>query len=136
MPLQSSAISMATASEKFFFEHQEEAPEYFLLSAVYAYLYILADMREPPPSSFDQRFRTACDLYNFSLWRALSTGKGGRLDLQEGPRKLPVGGIAIALKLPQFPWGLEEFEEFLPSYKYAVRGITVRNRTRGWGFPS
>jgi pimeloyl-ACP methyl ester carboxylesterase len=121
--------------KSFFSSNRNSAPDYFLLSAVYAYLYILADMREPPPSAFDQRFRAACDLYNFSLWRALSTGNGGRLVLQEGQRKLPVGGLVIALKQTQFPWKLEDFEEFLPSYKYAVRGITVRNRTRGMGLP-
>jgi pimeloyl-ACP methyl ester carboxylesterase len=119
----------------FFSGTRKRAPDYFLLSAVYAYLYILSDMREPPPSAFDQRFRAACDLYNFSLWRALSTGTGGKLVLQEGPRMLPVGGISIALKRAQFPWALEDFEEFLPAYTYAVRGITVRNRTRGMGLP-
>jgi pimeloyl-ACP methyl ester carboxylesterase len=119
----------------FFSSTRKQAPDYFLLAAVYAYLYILGDMREPPPSSFDDRFRTACDLYNFSLWRALSTGNGRKLDVQEGPRPLPIGGIVIALKRPQFPWNLEDFEAFVPSYQYAVRGITVRNRTRGMGLP-
>ena len=119
----------------FFSSNRKLASDYFLLSAVYAYLYILGDMREQPPSSFDQRFRTACDLYNFSLWRALSTGNGGKLDLQEGPRALPVGGIVITLKRPEFAWNLEDFDAFVPSYKYAVRGITVRNRTRGMGLP-
>ena len=121
--------------KSFFSHNRDSASDYFLLSAVYAYLYILADMHEPPPSAFDQRFRTACDLYNFSLWRALSTGNGGKLDVQEGPRKLPVGGIVIALKRGQFPWKLEDFEAFLPSFQYAVRGITVRNRTPGMGLP-
>ena len=119
----------------FFSSNRKLASDYFLLSAVYAYLYILGDMREQPPSSFDQRFRTACDLYNFSLWRALSTGNGGKLDLQEGPRALPVGGIVITLKRPEFAWNLEDFDAFVPSYKYAVRGITVRNRTRGMCLP-
>lgn len=121
--------------KSFFSRTSQRASDYFLLSAVYAYFYILADMREPPPSAFDQRFRAACDLYNFSLWRALSSGTGSGLALHEGPHKLPVGGIVIALQLAQFPWKLDDFEKFLPSYKYAVRGITVRNRTRGMGLP-
>ena len=124
-----------TLQHSFFSSTRKKASDYFLLSAVYAYLYILGDMREPPPSAFDQRFRTACDLYNFSLWRALSTGNGGKLDLQEGPRPLPVGGLVITLKQPQFTWTLDDFEKFVPSYKYSVRGITVRNRTRGLGLP-
>ncbi len=119
----------------FFPGSRKAAPDYFLLSAVYAYLYILGDMREPPPAAYDQRFRTACDLYNFSLWRALSNGNGGRLVFPEGPRRLPVGGLVITLQRSQFPWTLTDFDEFLCSYKYAVRGITVRNRTPGMGLP-
>ena len=119
----------------FFSSTRKQAPDYFLLSAVYAYLYLLGDMREPPPSSFDQRFRIACELYNFSLWRGLSTGKDGALDLQQGPRPLPVGGLVLDLKQPQLPWSLEEFDAFVPSYQYAVRGVTVRNRTPGMGLP-
>jgi pimeloyl-ACP methyl ester carboxylesterase len=121
--------------KSFFSSTRKSASGYFLLSAVYAYFYILSDMREPPPSAFDQRFRAACDLYNFSLWRALATGNGGRLVLKEGPCALPVGGIVIEIKQTQFPWQLEDFEVFLPSYKYSVRGFTVRNRTRGMGLP-
>ena len=53
-----------------------EAPDYFLLSAIYAYLYILGDGKEPPPSAWDIRFRQACDLYNRALARGFPAGDG------------------------------------------------------------
>jgi pimeloyl-ACP methyl ester carboxylesterase len=111
------------------------ASDYFILSAFYAYLYILDDMREQPPAAFDQRFRTACDLYNFSLWRALSKGREGRIEPPEGNRVLPVGSLVITLNKSELPPELEGFDRFVSSYKYAVRGITVRNRTAGMGLP-
>jgi len=119
----------------FFPGNRKAASDYFLLSAVYAYLYILGNMREPAPAAFDYRFRTACDLYNFSLWRGLSNGNGGRLVFPEGRRQLPVGSLAMTVNRANFPWPVEEFNEFIPSSKFAVRGITVRNRTPGMGLP-
>ena len=121
--------------ESFLPGSRKAAPDYFLLSAVYAYIYILGDMREPPPAAYDHRFRTACDLYNFSLWRSLSNGNGGRLVLPEGPRALPVGNLFITLNKSQLPSAVTDFDELLPSYKYAVRGFIVRNRTPGMGLP-
>jgi len=123
------------ARRSFFSGARKQASGYFLLSAVYAYLYILSDMREPPPAAFDQRFRTACDLYNFSLWQALTTGDDGRLMLREGVRTLPIGGLVLTLKRTELPWAIEDFDEFVASYDYAVRGVTVRNRTPGMGLP-
>ena len=111
------------------------APDYFLLAAFYAYLFILEDRPEPPPNGFDHRFRNACDLYNFSLWRGFANGEDAGLVFSEGSRRLPVGRVTITLARTQFPWKLEDFEKFEPADKYAVRGISVRNRTPGMGLP-
>ncbi|UFS70248.1 alpha/beta hydrolase [Geomonas sp. RF6] len=111
------------------------APDYFLLSAIYAYLFLLDDRSEPPPTAFDQRFRNACNLYNFSLWRALATGEDGGLVLAGGMRKLPLGSVAITLEKTKFPWQFSDFSIIEPADKYAARGISVRNRTPGMGLP-
>ncbi|MRR34762.1 hypothetical protein EG829_08705, partial [bacterium] len=66
---------------------QELAPDYFILAAVYAYQFLLDERTEPPPNAFDIRARTACDLYNFSLWRGMSTGKAGALSFASDVRK-------------------------------------------------
>jgi pimeloyl-ACP methyl ester carboxylesterase len=109
------------------------APDYFLLSSVYAYFFLLDDRPEPPPNAFDLRARTACDLYNFALWRGLATGKGGALDLAASVRQLPVGRLKIALDLSDFPWEMEDFERFESADRYAIRGVSIRNRIKGVG---
>ncbi len=122
--------------QRSFFEcKKKDASDYFILSAFYAYLYVLDGIREEPSTSFDQRFRTACDLYNFSLLRALSKGREGRVEFPEGNRVLPVGSLIITLNRSEMPPELEGFDQFISSFKYDVRGISVRNRTAGMGLP-
>ena len=119
----------------FFNGTRKRASDYFLMSAIYSYLYLLADMREPPPAAFDQRFRTACDLYNFSLWRSLSPGNGDKVTFPDGYRALPVGGLTLRLDRSKLPREFEGFDKYVASPGYDVRGITVRNRTAGMGLP-
>ena len=111
------------------------APDSFLLSAVYAYLYLLGDGKGPPPTAFDIRFREACDLYNRALWRAFPANEDGALDIRGGVRKLPVGTLNITLKTDKLSWKLDAFEGFLPADAYKIHGLTVRNRTPGMGLP-
>jgi pimeloyl-ACP methyl ester carboxylesterase len=74
-------------------------------------------------------------MYNFGLWQAFATGDSEGLVLEAAERKLPVGSISISLDTSKFPWKMEEFEKFLPADRYAVRGVSVRNRTAGIGLP-
>ena len=74
-------------------------------------------------------------MYNFGLWQGFATGDDEGLVLQAAERKLPFGSISISLDTTQFPWKMEEFEKFLPADRYAVRGVSVRNRTAGIGLP-
>jgi pimeloyl-ACP methyl ester carboxylesterase len=74
-------------------------------------------------------------MYNFGLWQAFATGDTEGLFLQTAERKLPFGAISISLDTSKLPWKMEEFEKFLPSDKYMVRGVSVRNRTAGIGLP-
>src|SRR5436190_20988974 len=48
-----------------------EPRDYYLASAVYAWFFLFGDGTDPLPGPFDNRFRSACDLYNFGLGRAL-----------------------------------------------------------------
>lgn len=109
------------------------APDYFLLASIYAYSFLLDDRREPPPNAFDIRARTAIDLINFGLWRGMATGDAGTLNLSSSVRTLPVGTLDITLDLTNFPWQLDEFERFEPVDKYVIRGISIRNRSKGIG---
>jgi pimeloyl-ACP methyl ester carboxylesterase len=117
------------------FDYRDRAPDYFLLSALYAYYFLLEERPEPPPTYFDHRARTALDLYSFGLWQGLSTGEEGSLVLEGQTRKFPLGQVAISLDTAQFPWKMAEFDKFEPADKYEVRGVSVRNRTAGVGVP-
>ncbi len=111
------------------------APDYFLLSSVYAYLYLLGEGKEPPPSAWDVRFREACDLYNRALGKGFPVDEGGSLRVGDRVRKLPVGELTIIPNLETLNWRLDQFGSFLPADNYEVFGFTVRNRTPGLGLP-
>lgn len=116
-------------------DYRDRAPDYFLLSALYAYYFLLEERPEPPPTVFDRRVRNALDLYNFGLWQGLATGEEGRMVLEGKRRKLPFGQLSISLDTSQLPMKMEDFEKFEAAQKYAVRGFSVRNRTDGAGVP-
>lgn len=111
------------------------AADYYLMAAVYAYYYLLGSSREATTNPYDRQFRVAADLYNRALGKGLATGKGGRLEFQNGVRELPIGRLAISLDLKALPWPLEDFDNFLPTDDYTVYGLSVRNRTPGLGLP-
>ncbi|MRR58467.1 MAG: hypothetical protein EG824_09690 [Deltaproteobacteria bacterium] len=121
--------------ERLLFNLSLQAYDSFLQSAVYAYLYLLGDGTEPPPTAYDIRFREACELYNRALWRAFPENRAGALEFKSGPRKLPVGELNITLKPETLAWKLENIESFIPADSFDIRGLTVRNRTPGLGLP-
>jgi pimeloyl-ACP methyl ester carboxylesterase len=114
---------------------RRNAPDFFLLSAVYAYYAVLDPELKPAPSLFDRRMQTACDLYNFSLWRGLANGRSGEIEIRAGTRQLPIGKMEIKIDATQFPWDLGRFEKFEAADAYAIRGLSVRNRNDGLGAP-
>ena len=116
-------------------EEQELAPDYFMLSALYSWYFVRAERANQSLNIFDNRVRAAIDMYNFGLWQAFETGANERLALKTAERQLPFGSISISLDTSQFPWKIEEFEKFLPADRYAVRGVSVRNRVAGIGLP-
>ncbi len=93
-------------------EERRLAPDYFLLSAFYAYYFLTEERSEPRPTAFDRRGRNAVDMYNFGLWQGFATGPEGALVLEAKTRKLPVGQVTISLDpTAQFPWKIDEFEK-------------------------
>ncbi len=108
--------------------------KYYLGSAVYAYLFLLGDGINPPPGSFDRRFRLACDLYNRGLANVLTFSEG-KVDLQEKSVPLPVGDIYLSLKNQDIPWDPKKVTKILPADTFEVYGLSVRNRIPGLGAP-
>ena len=114
-----------------------DARDYHLAAAVYAWFFLFGDAAELPPGAFDQRFRTACDLYNYGLgWALTARGSTNAVAvLTGGTRPLPVGRIELDIARPGFPWPLEDFDRFLVADHFLVRGLSVRNRQPGLGSP-
>lgn len=114
-----------------------DARDYFLASAVYAWLFLFGEAADPPPGAFDQRFRSACDLYNYGLGWALTEHRSTNAIavLTGGVRHLPAGPIDIAFTQPGFPWSVSDFQHFVVADQFLVRGLSVRNRQPGLGAP-
>ncbi len=115
--------------------HEPISPKkYYLGSAVYAYLFLLGEGSDPPPGSFDRRFRMACDLYNRSLSNVLTFSEG-KVEIKENSLPLPVGAINLSVKKLEMPWNPDEFATILPADTFEVHGLSVRNREPGLGAP-
>ena len=84
-----------------------DARDYYLGSAVYAWLFLFGDGQEAPPGFLDPRLREACDFYNYSLGLALTERKGTNavVQLQDGGAPLARGSHRIAAQPHQFPRG-------------------------------
>src|SRR6185436_11812198 len=110
-----------------------DARDYYLASAIHAWLFLFGEAASAPPEAFDKRFRSACDLYNYSLGWALTERRStnATVVLAGGTRQLPAGQIEIELKQGGFPWPVENFERFLVADHFVVRGFSVRNRQSG-----
>jgi pimeloyl-ACP methyl ester carboxylesterase len=114
-----------------------EARDYYLGSAVYAWLFLFGEGRDPLPGAFDRRFREACDFYNHGLGRGFSEGRGtnASVRLESARRRLPVGELAVQFETNTLAAQFEQAEQILPVDRYRVRGFSVRNREAGLGTP-
>jgi hypothetical protein len=104
---------------------ERAAHDFYLASAVYAWLFLFGEEKDSPPNAFDRRFRAACDFYNYSLGLALTAPRqstNSLIRLEGGWRRLPVGGIELQLDPERFQSRLEEFDQFLIADQFRVRG--------------
>ena len=114
-----------------------EARDYYLGSAVYAWLFLFGEGKDPKPGAFDRRFRESCDFYNYSLGLALTETKGTNTvaRLKNSRRRLPVGEIEVCIAPVNFPSSIEEFDHILLADHFRIHGLSVRNREPGLGAP-
>jgi pimeloyl-ACP methyl ester carboxylesterase len=114
-----------------------DARDYYLGSAIYAWLYLFGDAKGPKPDAFDRRFREACDFYNYGLGLALTERRStnAAVRFQNGRRRLPVGELELRFQGTNLTSQLVEFDEFLLADRFRVRGLSARNRTSGLGTP-
>ncbi len=111
------------------------ARDYFLSSAVYAYLYLFGGGAENPASPFEPQFRPACNLYNFALARAFidDASPDNLLDLQTGARVLAPGTLKCEWAAGGASEALNRDFRFYPADAFKVRGLSVRNEQGGVG---
>jgi pimeloyl-ACP methyl ester carboxylesterase len=114
-----------------------DARDYYLGSAVYAWLFLFGEGNDAPPSPFDRRFREACDFYNYSLGLALTGRRSTNsvVTLESGRRRLPVGEIEVRLEQNGQASPFAQCEQILLVDQFRVRGLSVRNRKAGVGTP-
>jgi len=114
-----------------------DARDYYLGSAVYAWLFLFGEGKEAPPGAFDRRFREACDLYNYGLGLALTGRKStnGVVQLESARRRLPVGEIELRLGQTELVSRFSQAEQILLADQFRVQGLSVRNREAGVGSP-
>ena len=114
-----------------------DARDYYLASAVYAWLFLFGEGKDPLPVAYDRRFREACDYYNYGLGLALTGRRSTNavVFLTGGLRHLPVGEIDLHLKETPLASPTNDFEQILLTDQFRVRGLSMRNREAGLGAP-
>lgn len=111
------------------------ARDYFLSSAVYAYLYLFGGGAEHPASPFEPQFRPACNLYNFALARAFldDANPDRALKLETGARVLAPGTLKCEWSAGASSEALNRDFNFYAADAFKVRGLSVRNEQGGLG---
>ena len=116
---------------------QRDPREYYLGSAVYAWLFLFGDAKGPRPGEFDRRLRTACDLYNYSLGLALTERSGTNVVIQlvGSRRPTPAGELELSVTNVNVSTALDGFEQIMLADQLRVHGLSFRNRLPGLGAP-
>ena len=114
-----------------------DARDYYLGSAVYAWMFLFGEGKDSPTRAFDRRFREACDFYNYGLGLALTGRRSTNavVHLESARRRLPVGDIELRLGQNELASRLSQCEQILLADQFRVRGLSVRNREAGVGAP-
>ncbi len=134
-------LLFALSELNYFTAKQFLSREYYLTSAIYAYLYLFGDGNAEPLNPYDRRFRVASDLYNLGLAKAIEIDQdpevegSSRIAPKSGTLELPMGQMKVEVSRPGFPWGEEQFAWFLPADEFEVHGLSVRTRDPGLGVP-
>ncbi len=115
----------------------KNARDYYLSSAIYAYLYLLGEGSGASEDMFDSRSRVAGDIYNRSLAKAFASADttNGVIILAAGQRQLPAGVVDVRFDHSGLSVGLDEVDRFLSADDFIVHGLTVLNRHSGLGAP-
>src|SRR5262249_59378526 len=123
----------ALAELSFLHAEQTGKREYYLASAVYAYALLFPSGAAEPLYPVDRRLRVAADLYNRGLTSGFAADDGSVVELREGTRALPFGGLTVGLHPKLLPLGPPPLLNFLPVAELEVRGLLGLYRRTGIG---
>ena len=116
-------------------EGRVAATDYYLASAICAYLFLFGDSVDPPPTAFDRRFRTACDLYNLGLAEGFKDPWTGDLHAEHRILHTVCGNITLDLSPVGAGGRTNLYSRFVAADDYLVRGLSARSRQAGLGVP-
>ncbi len=114
---------------------QQNSQADFLGAAVYAYAFLNPGNVQDQPSPFDERFRQACNIYNFALTQAFSTYNSGQVQVASGQYALPFGVIELEVDQNQLSWHGRALANFAPTATLSVSGLQNLYRNPGLGEP-
>jgi hypothetical protein len=123
----------ALAEYSFLHAERRRSREYYLAASVYAFAFLYPEDGSAPPDPFDPRLRTAVDLYNRSVARALVTDGEGILP--EGEFPFHLGTLELSVDERGLEWGDRRLHRFVPAAELEVRGLRNRFRRAGIGAP-
>ncbi len=127
--------AFALSELSFLHAEQEHKREYFLASALYAFLFLFPDDPNQIPDPFDPRLRIAADLYNRGLTSGFASDDGSQVLLRSHVYALPFGQLAVRVAEETFQWGDRQLVHFIPVAELEVRGMRNRYRSPGIGAP-
>jgi hypothetical protein len=130
-----SALLYALAELSYVHGQSEKDPAYLMAAAVYAWAFLFPEQGGARPGPFDPRFRSAADLYNWSLTAALASQDGSEVVPRGGTFALPFGEMTVAFDPAALRAGDRELLDFVPVAELEVRGLAMRYRWPGIGAP-
>jgi pimeloyl-ACP methyl ester carboxylesterase len=141
----------ALAELSFMYAEQENRPDYYLASAVYAYAFLFRKdgaIDEP----LDSRTRLAADLYNFGLALALAVRpppasdgspaapasasreiQAVEINVADRMLALPFGQLELQGDPTEFLWGGQRLSRLISVGEFKIRGLRNRYRQPGIG---
>ncbi len=112
----------------------EEARDYALAAAVYAYAYLFPGEAAPPwAKSMDPDVPLAADLYRRALVAAFRSDDGRRVVFRAGAYPLPFGSLAVSFDEQNLLWGDLRLVDLEPAAQIEVVGMKNRYRQPGLG---
>ncbi len=126
----------ALAELSFYLAEQTGDRARYFMSAVYAYALLFpGDAAEDTPDPTDPRYRTALELYNRGVTRAIDDQAGRGVQFRSGEPVLPIGQAEIVVPEEELDWAGHELSGFISSADVEVHGLRNRYRRPGIGAP-